>query len=229
MRRTVKPNVWNTICFPFDMTAAQLQDIFGGDVELAYLKIDKTNGCYEATYNDDGDVVAINVLFDRADLSEEGLDANYPYLIKTSKEVTEFEMTAAIAPEEVEAEINNGKSGKNKVVYGTFYGTYVAETLVPSHGLFISNNKFWYSTGNTKMKGYRGYFVLNEELASLAENAKIGFSVDGEATSIEGITQPRIVEGVYDLSGRKIQIEGNDLNKLQKGVYIIDGKKVTIK
>ena len=60
--------------------------------------------------------------------------------------------------------------------------------------------------------------------------AKVGFIVDGEATSVDGIpSYQRVVEGVYDLSGRKIQLQDGDLNKLQKGVYIIDGKKVTIK
>ena len=79
------------------------------------------------------------------------------------------------------------------------------------------------------MKAFRGYFWFTDELAVKALGAKINFSVDGDATSIDGMGYQRITEGVYDLSGRKIQLKDGDLNKLQKGVYIIDGKKVTIK
>jgi len=115
--------------------------------------------------------------------------------------------------------------------FNSFYGNYAPDAYVPSFGLFINNNKFYYSTGKSKLKAFRGYFYF--ENAWLGESpdpeAKISIFVDGEATSIEGFGYQRVVEGIYDLSGRKIQLENGDLNKLQKGVYIIDGKKVTIK
>ena len=74
------------------------------------------------------------------------------------------------------------------------------------------------------------YFLLPWFVGFFCYLAKVGFIVDGEATSVDGIpSYQHVLEGVYDLSGRKIQLENGDLNKLQKGVYIINGKKVTIK
>ena len=45
VKRTLKANQWNTICFPFAMTKAQKNEVFGGDVELA------TYGEYEIADN----------------------------------------------------------------------------------------------------------------------------------------------------------------------------------
>lgn len=80
------------------------------------------------------------------------------------------------------------------------------------------------------MKGFRAWIELGGDVLTAVENgAKINFSVDGEATAIDGINVMKNIEGIYDLSGRKIELDNNNLNSLQKGVYIINGKKVTIK
>jgi len=48
---------------------------------------------------------------------------------------------------------------------------------------------------------------------------KMNILVDGETTSVDGLT-PETEDGtIYDLSGRKVE-------KAVKGVYIINGKKV---
>ena len=74
------------------------------------------------------------------------------------------------------------------------------------------------------MKGFRGYFVMNE--AASAREFVMNFG-EGETTGIQPIrmengTTP--AEGTYDLSGRRIQGQPT-----QKGVYIQNGKKVVIK
>ena len=117
--------------------------------------------------------------------------------------------------------------GANAKTYG-FYGKLAAGTVIPENGLFLSGNEFWYSTGKTKMKGFRGYFQFTDVVPQ-SSSAKVNFSVDGEPTSIDGMNIKYAIDGVYDLSGRKIKLENGDVTKLQKGVYIIDGKKVTIK
>lgn len=223
VKRTIKAGNWNTICLPFAMDATQMNTAFGEGVELADFV------GYEETYDAaEVNVIAIDVKFATATTFE----ANHPYIVKVGADVSEFKLDGVnLEPSEEDAlvEYDNGKTGKQRVVWGTFQGNYTAETLVPENNLFISGNKFYYSTGATKMKAFRGYFWFTDELAVKALGAKINISVDGEATSIDGMNFQHIVEGVYDLSGRKIQLENGDLNKLQKGVYIIDGKKVTIK
>lgn len=223
VKRTIKAGNWGTICLPFAMTGDQVKAAFGEGVEIG----DFTG--YDPTYDDDDFVTSIKVNFSSVDITS-GMVANHPYIIKVEDAISEFKCdNVEIAPSE-EPIVHFGTTRK----YKDFVGTYSVINNLGSTDepcLFLSGNKFYYATGNTKLKAFRGYFAFYEFLKEFdpEAGAKISISVDGEATSIDGIGMQRIAEGVYDLSGRKIQLENGDLNKLQKGVYIIDGKKVTIK
>ena len=218
VKRTIKANEWSTLVLPFNMTEAQVKEALGSDVQLAEFED------YEAEYDADDNVTGLTVNFVATNLSD-GFYANYPYLVKTSKDITEFFVTATIDPDEKDAvaEFTNGKTGPKKEVYGKLIGTYHAGDAIPADGLFLSGNKFWYSTGATIIKAFRAYFMLNEVLSGVAE-AKVRFMVDEDAAAIEGIT-PDMENGVwYTLDGR--QLNGKPT---EKGVYIVDGKKVLIK
>ena len=217
VKRTIKANEWSTLVLPFDMTEAQLKEALGSDVKLAEFED------YEAEYTGD-DVTGLTVNFVATDLTE-GFYGNYPYLVKTSKDITEFIVTSTIDPDEEGAvvEYDNGKSGKQRKVLGSLIGTYHAGDAIPNNGLFLSGNKFWYSAGATKIKAFRAYFMLNEVLSGVAE-AKVRFMVDEDAAAIEGIT-PDMEDGVwYTLDGRTLNGKPTE-----RGVYIVDGKKVLIK
>lgn len=219
VKRTINANEWSTLVLPFDMTEAQVKEAFGSDVELAeYI---------EHEMNDEG--TAISVFFDDANLAVDGLMANNPYIIRTSKDITEFTVDGVtIDPDEqgAIAEFTNGRTGSRKVVYGTFRGTYHAQTVVPENCLFLNESKFWYSKGLTKMKAFRAYFDFVDVLASVEQGAgaRITMSfVDGDATGIrdnnrEAMTNDRY----YDLQGRSVRTPA-------KGLYLRDGKKVVIK
>ena len=74
------------------------------------------------------------------------------------------------------------------------------------------------------MKGFRAYFQLKGETASLARAFSIDFG-DGETTGIKAIDNGQLTidnDRYYDLQGRKV-------NAAQKGVYIQNGKKVIIR
>lgn len=224
VKRTINKNQWSTICLPFDMTQDQVKEAFGSDVQIAFFDADAKN-VVKVTGNP---VESIEVEFKSYDYPDAMLYGCTPYLIKVSKDITEFETNAEIYIDEQYLTsaytIGRGSSAKT---YG-FYGKLQAGTVIPENGLFLSGNEFWYSTGKTVMKGFRGYFQFTD-VVPRSSSAKVTFNVDGEATSIDGMDIKYAVDGVYDLSGRKIQLKDGDLNKLQKGVYIIDGKKVTIK
>lgn len=214
VKRTIKANQWNTICFPFAMTEAQVYEAFGEDVQVANFK------SYEVL----DDLTGINVVFGDAGLGQWGLMANYPYIIKTSKDLTEFIVTSRIEPDEDYAytEYAEGR-GPNKKVYGTFYGTLKAGGKVPANCLFLNGGDFWYSTGQSNIKAFRGYFDFVDGLASLenaASNAKMVFR--GETTDIKDVTVETANDDMYDLQGRRI------VNP-DKGIYIKNGKKVVIK
>ena len=214
VKRTIKANQWNTICFPFAMTEAQVYEAFGEDVQVANFE------SYEVL----DDLTGINVVFGDAGLGQWGLMANYPYIIKTSKDLTEFIVTSRIEPDEDYAytEYAEGR-GPNKKVYGTFYGTLKAGGKVPANCLFLNGGDFWYSTGQSNIKAFRGYFDFVDGLASLenaASNAKMVFR--GETTDIKDVTVETANDDMYDLQGRRI------VNP-DKGVFIKNGKKVVIK
>lgn len=216
VKRTINANEWSTLCLPFDMNEAQLKTAFGDDVELAEF--------VNYTPEETGDGLIVN--FDDVNLATEGLVTSYPYLIKASKDVTTFEINAKITPDEENAvvEYATGKGG-NRVVHGIMKGTLHAGDAIPADNLFLNGSKFWYSTGATKIKGFRAYFWFKDVLSSGGE-AKLRFIVDDEEVAIEGIGASSIVKGaVYNVNG---QLMGTDIdiNSLPKGVYMVDGKKV---
>lgn len=231
VKRTIKAGNWSTICLPFAMDAGQVNTAFGEGVKLADFK------GYDATLGSDGvSVEQIKVNFESAT----AIEANHPYLIKVPDGVTYEDgfkvenVTIAVSEAVTNCDVTTQMTipGYGTVPFTTikrFIGTYVSGTIIPENKVYLSGNKFWYSKGNSTLKAFRGYFDFSQVLADVTAGAKISFNVDGDATSIDGIGMQRVVEGVYDLSGRKIQLENGDLNKLQKGVYIINGKKVTIK
>ena len=99
--------------------------------------------------------------------------------------------------------------------------------VIPSNNLFISDDKFYYSTGKTKEKAFRGYFNVKELLNP--SNARIILNIngnDGESTKIDARTMEAIETGkVYNMAGQCVG-EGEDLNRLPKGIYIVNGKKI---
>ena len=220
VKRTIKANEWSTLVLPFDMTEEQVKEALGEDVQLAEFTD------YEAEYDGD-DVTSLTVNFEATDLTE-GFYGNYPYLVKTSKKITEFIVTTTIDPDESDAvaEYDNGKTGPKRKVYGSLIGTYHAGEAIPANGLFLNGNKFWYSSGKTKIKAFRAYFMLVDVLSSAGGEAKIRITVDEKPTKIEGIGEPNVIQGaVYNVNG---QLVGNDLdlNSQPKGIYFVDGKKV---
>ena len=215
VKRTIKANSWSTICLPFEMDEEQVKDVFGDDVKL------KTFKSYDIETSGN-DVTKITINFEDADLSEDGFESNRPYLIKVSQQVNEFSLKGVdIEPDDVEDTSEKGENTKKKD--GSFIGTYCANTTIPENDLFISNNKFYYSKGLTKIRAFRAYFSLKHVLANLEDaGARINM-VDDEATGIDTVHGANgNAEGTYDLQGRKIE-------NPKKGLYINNGKKVVVK
>lgn len=221
VKRSIKKDVWNTICLPFAMTEAQLKSAFGDDVELAYLN---TENAYSVNEN------AITINFNLWEVSW-GLLANYPLLIKTSATIEDFTVdnVDVVADESAaETSVQWVKSEKSstppfptiQVLYAKYIGTLKAGTSIPADNLFLSGNRFYYSTGTTTIKGFRGYFYFKDFNSSAFAPE---FVINGETTNIEGL---QIVDGdgrIYNLNGQHVE------NPTKKGVYIQNGKKIVIK
>jgi len=211
VKRTINANEWSTICLPFAMTEAQVKAAFGNDVQLA----DATG--YEAVTDemDDEIVTGIRINFTDVDAIEE----NHPYIIKVSSAISSFDVDG-VTVNPASSITNRRKKIGNK---SYIVGNYAPGADVPEFGLFLSGNRFWYSTGATKLKAFRAYFDLNDVLTEV-ENAaaRISFSFDDNETT--GITDVKAAgDGkVYDLRGQVVKTPA-------KGIYVKDGKKVVIK
>lgn len=224
VKRTIKADELSTIVLPFAMTGDQVKAAFGDDVELFE---------YEgitSDYDSDDNVVGITVNFSTLNVAD-GMKANHPYAIKVKSDITSFSVEGVDIVVEAEPKIAKDElilgSGKLKqYYYNTFKGTYVAETELPNQTIFLSENKFWYSTGKTKMKAFRAYFDFYEVLKEIDDaypiSIKVRLDFDGDATAIDAIAAGKsAVEGTFDMNGRKI--EG-----VQRGLNIVDGKKVYV-
>ncbi len=210
VKRTIKKNIWNTICLPFSMDADQVKQVFGDDVKVVEF----------SDYEVDGLKITVN--FDESNLEGEGFYSNWPYLIKTSNDITNFTVEGVdVEPNEEEAvaEYETG-SGKKKTVLGRFYGTLKAGTVLNSDYLFLNNNKFYYSTGSTIIKGLRGYFWL-KHFDSSAGNSDLVMAFDDTTNNVNDVKVVVNEDGVYyNLKGQRVE------NPTGKGIYIKNGKKV---
>ena len=215
LKRTIKAGQWSTIVMPFNLTKANATAIFGSDVEFA-----KFNG-FEVDYGDDDENViplGITINFTNYSIPARGnLAGGTPVLIKTSKDISEIKLDQVTLAGNV---LNEEKADE----YGTpgkFIGT-LTKTTVPADGLFISDNKFWYSKGATNIKAFRGWFELGAVLDKETDFS-VKMFIDDVETKVDGIGIRDAAGTIYDLGGRKIT------KPQQRGVYIVNGQKVIVK
>jgi hypothetical protein len=208
VKRTIKANDWSTICLPFEMSEEQVKTAFGEDVELA----DFTS--WSSEEDDDGNIVSINIDF--TDVTE--IEANHPYIIKVTETISKFNVDGVDIEVDEEPVV---QVGKKKAERGYFTGCYVANTEVPENNLFLSENKFWYSKGLTKMKAFRGFFELADVLTAVeGADSRIAMSFDNQTEGIKETSSLKSQSSnLYDLQGRRVVKPG-------KGLYIQNGRKV---
>ena len=216
MKRTIKADQWSTLVLPFTLTKTKAEAAFGSDVQLAEFS------SFATEYADEEDITpdAITINFTTYTMTaKKGITGGKPFLIKTSKDITQFEAddcTLAGSVTDVEKSDEYETSGK-------FTGSLV-RTTVPADGLFIADNKFWYSTGATNIKAFRGWFELGAVLDKETDfGVKLNFVLDNNPTAIDSIDGELRNGQIYDLGGRKIS------KPTQKGIFIVNGKKVAVK
>lgn len=91
-----------------------------------------------------------------------------------------------------------------------FIGIYAANTILDYGVLFLHDNQFWYSTGQTKMKAFRAYFKFQDVLTDV-ENAssRIALNFNDEATGISDAKWLKQKEEsrkqMFDLQGHRVE------------------------
>lgn len=212
LKRTMVANEWNTICLPFDVSKEKAQTAFGEGVKIAQL--------------DDKNSTGNTLKF--VNMTDYGMEATVPYLIKPSKENTSneyvFENVNVVADD-----IN--KKYESTEDYLVFKGIYnmmdikkdVVDNVDATHyAAFLGDGNKIYKAGTGMTKGFRAYFAIPKGAAASA----LRVVIDGTATSIKNIDS-EVVESnapVYNLQGQRVN--GNNLTP---GIYVKAGKKFVVK
>lgn len=214
LNRSMVENEWNTICLPFNVTAEQAKTAFGEGVMIAQLN-----------KNSSGNKLSFS--------SVDAIDASTPYLIKPT--------IAAPADGYKFEGVTINDDGKGNVApnvvntnsYLAFVGIYntvdvtnnVIEVLNNNYyAAFLGANNTIFKARNDggKMKGFRAYFAIPNNVAASA----LCVMVNGTTTSIKSINGA-VVESnapVYNLQGQRV-----DGNSLTPGIYVKAGKKFVVK
>lgn len=212
VKRTIKANEWSTICLPLAISSAQVKEAFGDDVKIANFT------GYEATTDKNDNVTGINVNFAEVD----AIEANHPYVIKVSSAISEFTVDNVDIDPEDEPKVATVVRTKKR--WSEIIGTYVANTTIENQMLFLNGNKFWYSNGSTKMKGYRAYFDFYDVLSEV-ENASAKITFFDGTTEISNVN---INDNVNEEAPR-YNLAGQKVSKSYKGIVILNGVKRVIK
>ena len=243
-RTLYKDGDWNTLCLPFNMTAAQIatSPLAGA---LIY-KMDETITKYYPKGYDSYDYPVLYFHFVSATSSSPVIQAGKPYLVKwTSPD--EFTDGGNLVDNTWDSNDRHELDFSNvtiSAIYAdhwtsndiTFQGTLgLSSTLYKGDKTKLvlgKNNKLYYPGDNLTIGACRGYFDIPLSVANLLpdnpSNARqfvMSFDDGGETTSIQTFNvtpESQNDTPVYNLNGQR-------LSAPKKGINIVNGKKVIIK
>lgn len=198
LTRTLKADVWNTFCVPFDVTVA------GSPLEGATIK-------QIASVEEKTDGAVIN--FEDAPAT---LEAGKAYLVRTTTAI-ENPTFNGVTVKNVDP--TNCSRNENYQLIGIYSPKNIDASLYGKVFGINNQDKLAKVMKDTSIKGMRAYFLL----ANSATAAKLNFG--GELTGIDAVDNGEAVMTgkVYNLNGQYV---GNSLEGLKKGVYVVNGKKV---
>ena len=198
LTRTLKADVWNTFCVPFDVTVA------GSQLEGATIK-------QIASVEEKTDCAVIN--FEDAPAT---LEAGKAYLVRTATAIVNPTFNGVTVKNVSPA---NCSGNANYQLIGIYSPLNIDASLYGKVFGINNQDKLAKVKKDTSIKGMRAYFLL----ANSAAAAKLNFG--GELTGIDAVDNGEAVMTgkVYNLNGQYV---GNSLEGLKKGVYVVNGKKV---
>jgi hypothetical protein len=204
--RTLKTDVWNTFCVPFDITNAELKAAFGDGVKVAK---------YAETADGENSTVSFTTMAN----DQDAITANEPVLLKPSKD--------ASAP--IAFTSRTVKVGETIVVGEgnyDFVGSYDKQTEIAEDDYYLSANKLYKSKGiGSYIMATRAY-IKAKDGGQEAHVASFFIDGEGETTGIKPMHNAEFImhnNEVYNLNGQRVN------SSLRKGLYIRDGKKVIVK
>ena len=210
LTRTIKAGEWNTLCLPFSMTAAQVDEVFGTEAVVKVLETTEAVGDNVVLYFDEVDEIRANV----------------PCIIKNANAASTNYLihNVSYAPNAAPVTLMD---------HLTFQGNYTYPTVLDNVGgqdYYITGNQFKASPGGTKIKGFRAYFKLtNPQVKSLGWNPDddVPTAIDVVETQ-EGnfVTLPA---DIYTVAGQLVRRQATTLHGLPRGTYVVGGQKVLVR
>lgn len=210
LNRKLVKGAWNTICLPFDVSAAQAKSAFGADVRIAALNAESKGN---------------TLIFDNK--TAEGIKAAVPYLIMPSevKADNKYEFyNVSIKPENIAsaATVSTHDGFAFKGIYNKVDITQDINNSKSYAAFLGANNTLFKAKSGTTTKGFRAYFAIPNSTTTSA----LRVVVDGNATSIKNINCGVVEsdDAVYNLQGQRV-----DARSLMPGLYIKAGKKFVVR
>lgn len=198
LTRTLKADVWNTFCVPFDVTVAG-SPLDGATIKQIASVVEKTDGA------------VIN--FEDAPAT---LVAGKAYLVRTATAIENPTFNGVTVKNVVPT---NCSDNEKYQLIGIYSPLNIDASLYGKVFGINNQDKLAKVMKDTSIKGMRAYFLL----ANSATASKLNFG--GELTGIDAVDNGEAVMTgkVYNLNGQYV---GNSLEGLKKGVYVVNGKKV---
>lgn len=242
---------YNTLWFPFDMSAAEVHSYLGDNAEvyrLSDIRADE-RGIYEVVVTED---------------TKNGIKAYEPVFVKLDGGSTAINIDYYM-------QVNNTLSEKEPVVELANGWKMVGTTTydyVPTGDYFIGTSngeqKFYKSKGTSKLRAYRAYFIAPTNGGMNASSANLSYALsakrdvkedevendirpidlenrvfvmlgpDDEEDDVDGISPVfKVVNhsddgAIFNMKGQKVG-DASKRNSLPKGVYVANGKKFVVK
>ncbi len=143
--RTLKANMWNTICLPFSLSQEQMEAVFGANAVAAF-------------HSAKGDYQGIDIVLDF--VTTGGMAANRPYLVYPATDIIDpvFEMVTPASLTNPTAYSDGASAIK---LQGTLRPTPM--TKDNKQTLCIgANNTVYFPNVSNNIKAFRAYFVVND-------------------------------------------------------------------
>lgn len=207
LKRNFSVGMWNSLCLPFSVDAAQVKSVWGDETQVA-----EFTGCTEST-----------LLFTSVD----AIEAGKPYLINPKKEATAgyYELTGVTSFAATPTSVSWTPTGDATAAKVDYIG-YFYKTTAPAGAYVLRKNEVYHLQSDMSMKGFRAYFQEQNSSASKISN----WSLDGISTGIEEIAGEATQKmDVYNLNGQRVASQVTTLDGIAPGIYVVKGKKVIIK
>lgn len=217
---------WNSIILPVDMTAAQVKQAFGDDVQMAKFDRLENNWIKFSTVDVAGEDVVLKKNTPYIIYPTQKPLGNYSYTIDRETKTLNGPVYVADGIDYVDqtSELEHTVNG----IGMTYTGSYSNSNKVSKDSYMFSKGDLVHTNKEHTVKAYRCW--LKEDVSS---GKMLMFSLDGNG--LDGTTGIQVIEenkqntntGIYNLGG--VRMNTNNIDKLPKGVYVVNNKVVVKK